>query len=149
MREGFTSKKRRKTDTKHRISEDRSFNIWYNTLEDDHDYTTLLANKSTFKDDLWKLIQKHTESKKMVKWYAWAASFTVLIVAAVFFKLSYKQVFVFQTAFGEIRTYRLPDSSKVQLNGNSQLIYYRSSMNEARRVKLKGEASFHVTHKNN
>lgn len=149
MEEGFTNKKTRKTDAKHRISEDKVFNIWYNTLEDDHDYTTLLANKSTFKGDLWKLIQKHTESKKIVKWHAWAASFTVLIVAAVLFNLLHKQVFVFQTAFGEIKTYRLPDSSEVQLNGNSRLIYYKSSMNEVRRVKLKGEASFHVTHKSN
>ncbi|WPP51477.1 FecR family protein [Catalinimonas niigatensis] len=53
------------------------------------------------------------------------------------------------TAFGEIKTIVLPDSTKVTLNGNSALRYrYRSSEEKMREVWLSGEGFFDVVHLN-
>jgi transmembrane sensor len=51
------------------------------------------------------------------------------------------------TGYGEIRTVHLPDGSEVVLNGNSQISYDREWENDdAREVRLKGEAYFKVVH---
>jgi transmembrane sensor len=52
---------------------------------------------------------------------------------------------VFATAYGEMRTLYLPDSSKVVLNGHST-IRYAGDWNEKREVWLEGEAFFDVRH---
>ncbi len=75
------------------------------------------------------------------RWYAVAASVAVLIMVGAGFWW-YQQPLVYTTAFGEMRTVVLPDSSLVTLNGNSQVEYKRSWSN--REVKLTGEAFFQV-----
>ena len=53
----------------------------------------------------------------------------------------------YATTFGEIKTFRLPDSSQVTLNGNSSLQYqYNKKQNSgSREVWLTGEAFFEVS----
>lgn len=50
----------------------------------------------------------------------------------------------YQTAFGEIKTFILPDSSLVTLNSNSSLIYDYNKSENIREVKLKGEGFFDI-----
>lgn len=51
------------------------------------------------------------------------------------------------TAFGESRTLFLPDSTKVTLNANSSLRYFKSDFDShQRKVTLNGQAFFAVTH---
>ena len=59
-------------------------------------------------------------------------------------QLAYK---TYQTAYGEVKTFGLPDGSTVKLNTNSQLRVPRWTFDrESRDVFLVGEASFSVAH---
>lgn len=56
----------------------------------------------------------------------------------------------YQTAYGEIQRFELPDGSSVKLNANSLLKIPRWSFGKTQReVFLKGDASFHVRHLKN
>lgn len=50
----------------------------------------------------------------------------------------------YQTAFGEIKTFILPDSSLVTLNSNSSLTYSYNKSKSVREAKLEGEGFFDV-----
>ena len=55
----------------------------------------------------------------------------------------------FTTAFGEVKTFTLPDLSQVTLNGNSTIVYNtRWKAHSVREVWIKGEGYFNVTHIN-
>ncbi|GAB3790479.1 FecR domain-containing protein [Spirosoma horti] len=75
------------------------------------------------------------------RWYAVAASVALLIMVGSGLWW-YQQPVFYTTAFGEMHTVVLPDSSLVTLNGNSRVEYKRSWSN--REVKLTGEAFFQV-----
>lgn len=76
-----------------------------------------------------------------------AASVLLLLGAGAFlgrYQLAYK---TYETAFGEIRSLRLPDGSAVILNANSSLRVPRWEFGRTtRNVLLTGEANFSVTH---
>ena len=56
----------------------------------------------------------------------------------------------YKTDYGEIKTFKLADGSKVKLNGNSVLTLSRWNFGETKReVFLKGDASFDVEHLRN
>ena len=56
----------------------------------------------------------------------------------------------YKTSYGEIKTFKLADGSKVKLNGNSVLTLSRWNFGDKKReVFLKGDASFDVEHLKN
>lgn len=75
-----------------------------------------------------------------------AAAIALLIATTAL--LFYLQVFSsevsMQTAYGEKKTFVLPDDSEVVLNANSRLYY---SKNQPRKIRLEGEAFFKVSKK--
>lgn len=80
-----------------------------------------------------------------------AAAF--IIVAGLSFWLISRNAapeqYSFTTAFGEVKTFTLPDQSQVTLNGNSTIVYNSNwKKNAIREVWIKGEGYFNVTHIN-
>lgn len=77
-------------------------------------------------------------------WWA-AASLIALTLALYIFRneLQYKK---YQTAYGQVQEFALPDGSRVMLNANSSLMVPRFGFGEAREVLLNGEAAFTVVH---
>lgn len=80
-----------------------------------------------------------------------AAAF--IIVAALSYWLITRNAapeqYLFTTAYGEVKTFTLPDQSQVTLNGNSTIVYNAHwKKNTAREVWIKGEGYFNVTHIN-
>lgn len=74
----------------------------------------------------------------------------LLLTAAVLVYLNRRSEVSVRTAYGEIRSVMLPDSSLVVLNGNSRLRYAGDwDEAETREVWIEGEAFFTVTHKSN
>ena len=84
-------------------------------------------------------------------WYRAAAAVALLLVSAVlWFGLIYDARTVHATAYGEIRTIVLPDSSVVTLNAHSTLRYAEPwDPQQPREVWLDGEAFFSVVHTHN
>ncbi len=80
--------------------------------------------------------------------YGIAASFAGLLIAGIaFLFISQNQRITYQTNFGETLSVVLPDSSRVVLNGNSELSYPRKwDTGGTREVYMKGEAFFSVRH---
>lgn len=54
-------------------------------------------------------------------------------------------IFSTYTRLGEVKSYRLPDSSEVTLNAGSRLLYSQTGTN-TREIWIDGEAYFHVKH---
>lgn len=82
-------------------------------------------------------------------WFRWlAAASVVLVLGGVGWLFRSSLLYqTYQTAFGETKSVRLPDGSKVTLNANSLLRLPRFGFGtKNREVFLKGEASFSVTH---
>ncbi len=80
----------------------------------------------------------------VLKWVAAASVFLALGAYLLSDFWLYKQ---YETAYGEIRTVVLPDSSRVTLNANSVLHVPRFGFGSGtREVRLKGEAEFAVKH---
>ena len=81
-----------------------------------------------------------------------AAAVLILVVSSsiIYFVNIKNSQYRITTAYGEIKTILLPDSSEVVLNGNSALTYSKSWDEESKReVWLEGEAFFSVIHKKN
>jgi transmembrane sensor len=80
-----------------------------------------------------------------------AAAF-IVIAGLSFWLISRNTVaeqYSFTTAFGEVKTFTLPDRSEVTLNGNSTIVYNTNwKKNTVREVWIKGEGYFNVTHIN-
>jgi transmembrane sensor len=85
-------------------------------------------------------------------WQAVAATFAgLLLLGAMLYQfLVAGRPVVHATGYGEIARIVLPDSSTVSLNSNSSIEYDGEwDQQQARQVKLKGEAYFSVVHKQN
>lgn len=106
---------------------------------------------------LWRKIQLDTDvgaernirflSNLTFKYYAAAAVLVISFISFIFWT-SDLQLIEYSTKFGENKTITLPDSSKVILNGNSQItLNDRWEQQSAREVYLEGEAFFIVQHK--
>jgi transmembrane sensor len=103
-------------------------------------------------DVLWAEIQasiaKLKASEKMKKrrlFYgvSMAAAMFIIVLGFWFFNSNV----VIRTGFGEMKTVRLPDSTKIILNSNSSVSYPRSySFQRIRKVEVAGEAYFKVRH---
>lgn len=80
--------------------------------------------------------------------FRWAAAAAVVVVVAFAWLLRPKTVEItLVTGIGEVKTFVLPDSSKVTLNGSSSLKYASNMATGAiREVRLEGEAYFDVQH---
>jgi transmembrane sensor len=82
-------------------------------------------------------------------WFFWGIAATIILVSGVTLyalrgKLMYKH---YETSYGELLTFSLPDESEVTLNANSSLKVPRFGFGEKlREVFLKGEAEFSVKH---
>lgn len=83
-------------------------------------------------------------------YWGMAAAITgiLLLAAASGYRLFiYKPFIKYATSYGEIATIFLPDSSKVTLNGNSEIRYAPGlGMQDQREVWIEGEAFFSVKH---
>jgi len=107
---------------------------------------------------VWEQIQKHIDqqkpSTKVVKlqkrvWWQVAAVFVGLLGAGIawFFTQNQPIETVYRTDFGQMLIIRLPDSSKVILNGNSVLRFRNHfETRQIREVWLEGEGFFSVVH---
>lgn len=78
-------------------------------------------------------------SRRMMYYAAVLAA--IIIAGAYWFQNLNNSSVKFRTAYGEIATYTLPDSSVVTMNANSELTY---RFDEIREVWLEGEAYFEV-----
>ncbi len=88
----------------------------------------------------------YTRNKRGLSGYWWiAASVLLLVVGWV-----QRDLFLYKTyssAFGETRTFHLPDGSRVMLNADSRLVYPRFEwLQPVREARLWGEAEFSVVH---
>lgn len=81
--------------------------------------------------------------------YKMAAAFVgILSLAAVYYFTFLNSDREFRTSYGEIRTFTLPDSSIVTLNGNSTLTFREDwNPDDPREVSIDGEAFFHILKK--
>jgi ferric-dicitrate binding protein FerR (iron transport regulator) len=76
-----------------------------------------------------------------------AAGIAFALAGATIARLRTTSRIVVTTAFGEHKTFPLPDGSSVVLNGNSRLEFPRSwRANDVRHVRLRGEGYFNVRH---
>jgi transmembrane sensor len=108
------------------------------------------------KEEAWLLLEKKikTGSKpirnsKTLK-FNWqvpsllAAAAMVIFILWLGFRENQKYSPSIQTSIAEIQTYWLPDSSKVQLNSNSSIIYNYNRLSGERNVIMKGDALFEI-----
>ena len=85
---------------------------------------------------------------RKLPWFSIVAAASLMIAAAIIYVLMAKPEDVLvRTAFGESRTFFLPDSTKVTLNANSSLRYTGDFNESSREVWLTGEGFFSVVHK--
>jgi ferric-dicitrate binding protein FerR (iron transport regulator) len=82
--------------------------------------------------------QQSTRHRKLL---SIAIGLVLIVVAVLAWQLWNRQTIVIATNFGEQKSFYLPDSSHVVLNGNSTLTYQQ---HQARKVTLKGEGYFEV-----
>src|SRR5690606_18122735 len=96
--------------------------------------------------------QTHERQRKFItqqNWYRIAAVFAgLLLVSALLLWVYRTSDTTYTTAFGEVKTILLPDSSEIILNANSTLSYATHwNKSKAREVFLSGEAFFKVQEK--
>ncbi|MEK6478828.1 FecR domain-containing protein [Catalinimonas sp. 4WD22] len=100
-----------------------------------------------------EIILKDSESIERRHWLFWPG-IAAAVVLLVTFVWGYHQLreqsseeVQYATAYGEIKTYILPDSSRVTLNGNSSIKFHYQNIDEKlREVWLEGEGFFDVSH---
>jgi|TARA_B110000037_G_scaffold28716_1_gene34178 transmembrane sensor len=74
--------------------------------------------------------------------YRYAAAIVVLFASTYYLTLNPESHF--KTEFSQIKTFKLPDSSVVTLNANSEISYTKKGWEGPRDIFLKGEAYFRV-----
>ena len=92
-----------------------------------------------------------TEKKQVLMWPRIAAAVLMLVACSWLFYTftwDHAEEMQYTTAYGEIKTIVLPDSSVVTLNGNSSIKYaYQKDVSLQREVWLEGEGFFEVNKK--
>lgn len=81
-----------------------------------------------------------------IRFYQWAAACVLFLLGTYLLRdyWFYKQ---YETGYGEVRTIRLPDNSRVSLNAHSALTIPRFGFGTGtREVRLTGEAEFAIQH---
>ncbi|MEM7656614.1 MAG: FecR domain-containing protein [Bacteroidota bacterium] len=88
------------------------------------------------------------DRRTWLRWAGVAATVLLLMSGIWYWQTRPAPTLLQQTAFGEVQTVWLPDSSQVELNANSRLRYAMDwTGTEIREVWLEGEAYFDVTHR--
>lgn len=88
----------------------------------------------------------HTPAKKAV-FLPYAAAVLMLMTLSFFLWKNTSTQMVHQTAFGETKEIRLPDSSVVILNSNTKVTFDTNWKHQStRQVSIEGEAFFSITH---
>ena len=110
----------------------------------------LTLHKGLQPDDRWRKLQSKmaaevpaAKSRKMI-WLRYAAAAATFVVLAVIYLMNKQHWVTVTTSVNEIRSVTLPDSSIIELKGNTYLSYNSSEWNSSRNVRLKGEAFFDV-----
>ena len=107
--------------------------------------------------DLWERIRQnhvpeHGKINKRspgIQWY-WVAAAVLLIGTTLSLYLADPGYAEYRTAFGETKTFLLPDGSTVILNANSHVTFPKDwDGRPVREIWLEGEAYFSVVHKKN
>lgn len=135
---------------------------WYQDFDSEDDVTAGMRQEEQFeirnrmlkaiKDQAFKSEIKESGSQKsasklFIKVMAAAASLVLIAVIAYSVYYPSLQPVKYQTDLGEVLIMKLPDSTQVTLNGNSQLSYEPNWLGKFdRKVNLKGEAFFEVFH---
>ncbi len=102
--------------------------------------------------DVWSKIKRDVNSQPLNLNLVWrlTAVFAVLamLVPGYFLFFNHTDILKYSSEYGEIKNITLPDGSEVTLNGNTQLLLYKSDWQESinREVFLEGEAFFEVKH---
>lgn len=124
----------------------------------DDKFLEIWSGITTSLDDDNSIVQFTTEitapssrkRRSMHTWYSVAAALLVVIIAMTYILFyNNNNAVIITTAYGESRTFFLPDSTKVTLNANSTLRYEPGFRDNNREVWLDGEAFFSVVHKKN
>ncbi|MCC6816432.1 MAG: FecR family protein [Saprospiraceae bacterium] len=103
-------------------------------------------SKPLSKERIWEKIEQQkmpsdTRIRRLLYYAtAIAASFTLII----YFTFFNKEMIVEKTQMAQHRMIRLPDSSYITLNADSEIEYDLSSFQKNRTIQLKGEAFFQV-----
>lgn len=112
--------------------------------------------KSFMNQQILKGIQTQKSGKLRIRervipmWASWAAVILLLFALGVGLYVSQNQTsqLTYQTAYGEIKSFELPDGSLVKLHANSYLTFDEAwGKGEDREVWLRGEAYFDVEKK--
>jgi len=133
--------------------------IWDDALED----TSFLDNLSEEDRQMLKAqifaetrlrisqLSETAKTRTLRPWiYRTAAAFALLAAASIIIYWNSFRMTEFHTDFGERMSVTLPDQSKVTLNGNSTLRYYKEWTSENNReVWIDGEGFFAVQHTQN
>ncbi|WP_186755595.1 FecR family protein [Echinicola salinicaeni] len=103
--------------------------------------------EQTFESELAENGSRNSKGQSFIKIMAFAASLVLVVVFAYSVYYPSQETVVYQTDLGEVLILKLPDSTQVTLNGNSQLSYKPNWLGKFdRKVDLKGEAFFEVFH---
>lgn len=106
--------------------------------------STLLENIQSYSHA--KLSITESSSKK-ARYLPYAAAALVLMTLSFFLWKNTSTQMVHQTAFGETKEIRLPDSSIVILNSNTKVTFDTNWKHQSsRQVSIEGEAFFSITH---
>ncbi|MBD2753044.1 FecR family protein [Spirosoma validum] len=82
-----------------------------------------------------------------IQLYPWAAAACLLLTLGMYLGRDLWLYKRYETGYGEIRTIRLPDNSRVSLNAHSSLTVPRFGFGSgSREVQLSGEAEFAIQH---
>lgn len=82
---------------------------------------------------------------KRARWWLSAAAVLFLLIAGtLWWKRGGGEPLKFNTAYGQVAQYKLPDGSEVMLNANSKLSMQKWEQGTDREVWIEGEAFFHV-----
>ena len=115
-------------------------------IEDYHQFLSALKENKSDESVLAEPVYSNLKRGFLFRWGI-AASVTLLLGITFFLTKDFWQYQTYHTAFGEIKSFHLSDGSLVTLNANSSLKVPRLGFGEmTRKVLLKGEATFSVTH---
>jgi transmembrane sensor len=141
---------------KKEVVEEATRNIRLLRLGSDLEYNQQFLDTWQHLDKVWathlaESVAKNASATHWRGWYKMAAVAALFVLAiATAYVIDSVDYSSLTTQYSEIRTIKLPDGTRVNLNGNSSLRYRKKFNTSAiREVWLKGEAFFSVEHRNN